>query len=198
MAEALIQDLVPVVDLNGRALSPCTIEKAEQNLEDGLAILVDGVLRLNYRPLGYRAVYRRVRKRDGLICAWCHEPGSTLEHVIPICWGGRTSLDNCVIACRSCNHSRNNALPSLFVEWTGFRPTHPVIARVLHQETRALEAAETSLRRRPISSCISKEEAQIWVAYHRGDSERLRPVPPSPPVSRYRPSDAPFTQVFIP
>ena len=198
MTESSTLDLVPVVDLNGRPLSPCSPEKAQQNLEDGLAIMQDGVLRLNYRPLGYRRIYRLVRRRDGLVCAWCHQPGSTLEHVLPICWGGRTSLDNCVIACRACNHSRNNALPSAFVRWTGFRPSHPVILRILRHESDALTAAEKSLKTRPLSSCISKEEAQIWVAYHRGDIERIRPVEPNPPVSRFRPQADPFLQVFVP
>lgn len=198
MTETSIVELVPVVDLGGRPLSPCSPEKAQQNLEDGLATMESGILRLNYRPLGYRHVYRLVRRRDGLICAWCHQPGSTLEHVLPICWGGRTSLDNCVIACRSCNHSRNNALPSLFVSWTGMRPTHPVVLKILKHEAHALQTAEQSLKSRPLSSCISKEEAQIWVAYHQGDIERIRPNAPDPPFSRYRPQADPFMQVFVP
>jgi hypothetical protein len=158
----------------------------------------NGVLRLNYRPLGYRNIYRLVRRRDGLLCAWCYQPGSTLEHVLPICWGGRTSLDNCVIACRSCNHSRNNALPSIFVTWTGVRPSHPVILKILRHEQKALADAERSLKSRPLASCISKEEAQIWVAYHQGDIERIRPGVPNPPFSRFRPQADPFIQVFVP
>ncbi len=198
MTDTSATDLVPVVDLNGRRLSPCSPEKAQQNLEDGLATLDHGILRLNYRPLGYRHVYRLVRSRDGLVCAWCYQPGSTLEHVLPICWGGRTSLDNCVIACRACNHSRNNALPSVFVRWSGVRPNHPVILKILRHERHALEAAEQSLSSRPLSSCISKEEAQIWVAYHHGDMDRIRPSAPNPPFSRLRPQADPFMQIFVP
>ena len=197
--DIIVHETVPVVDLDGRPLSPCTLEKAQQNLNDGLAIWHEGVLRLNYRPLAYRRIYHKVRRRDGLACAWCGEPGSTLEHVLPICWGGRTSLDNCVVACRACNHSRNNALPSAFVAWTGVRPTHPVILGILRHEAKALAAAEASLRSRPLSTCISKEEAQIWVAYHQGDIERIRPsVTPIRPASRYRATSEPFGQVFIP
>lgn len=191
-------ETIPVIDLNGRPLSPCSPEKAQQNLEDGLAIIEAGVLRLNYRPLGYRKVYRLVRRRDGLICAWCHQAGSTLEHVLPICWGGRTSLENCVIACRACNHSRNSALPSAFVAWTGVKPKHPVILRIMRHESDALSAAEHSLSTRPLSSCISKEEAQIWVAYHHGDIERIRPVAANAPVSRLRMQSEPFASMFVP
>lgn len=188
---------VPVVDLNGRPLTPCTPEKAEQNLKDGLAIMIDGVLRLNYRPLAYRRIYRLVRERDGFICAWCGGVGSTLDHVLPLCWGGRTHLNNCVIACRSCNHSRNNALPSQFVAWTGFHPTHPVIRYVLSHEDELVGRAEESLKMRPISTCLSKEEAQVWVSCHQGDGEPLRPHPPTEPFSRLR-GDNRFRELFLP
>lgn len=190
--------LVPVVDLNGHPLTPCSLEKAEQNLRDGLATLRDGTLHLNYRPLAYRRIYQRVRERDGYTCAWCHGSGSTLDHVLPICWGGRTSLNNCVICCRSCNHSRNNALPSTFIRWTGFRPTHSVIRHILKHETEVMEKAVQSLLARPISTCLSKEEAQIWVAYHKGTIEETRPTPPEAPLSRYRPDGKVFTEVFLP
>ncbi|MDA8192394.1 MAG: HNH endonuclease [Thermaerobacter sp.] len=190
-------DMVPVVDLGGRPLTPCSPEKAEQNLRDGLATMADGVLRLNYRPLAYRRIYRMVRDRDGLTCAWCHGVGSTLDHVLPICWGGRTALNNCVMACRACNHARNNALPSHFLQWTGFRPEHPVIRYVLEHEDELLVRAEQSLRQRPIATCLSKEEAQIWVACHHGQWADARPAPPAKPFSRFRP-DQPFREVFVP
>ncbi|AUW95196.1 MAG: HNH endonuclease [Sulfobacillus thermosulfidooxidans] len=189
---------IPVVDLKGRALTPCSLAKAEQNLQDGLARLIDGVLHLNYLPMAYRKVYRMVRRRDGYTCAWCHGPGSTLEHVLPISWGGRTTMDNCVIACRACNHSRNNALPSQFIAWTGFKPTHPVILRILHNEEQELRKARRSLRNRPIESCASKEEAQIWVAFHQGAFDTSRPAPPDQPSSRFRPDSRPFLQFFVP
>ncbi len=191
-------ELVPVVDLQGRPLSPCTMEKVEQNLRDGLAQFDSGILRLNYRPMAYRTVYRQVRQRDGLTCAWCHGVGSTLEHVIPVCWGGGTSLDNCVIACRACNHSRNNALPDQFIAWTGFRPTHPVILKILRNQSLALQRAEEALAKKPISACTSKEEAQVWVAYHSPDLEWVQPSPPAQPQSRFKTDAKPFFDVFLP
>lgn len=190
---------IPVVDLDGNRLTPCTPAKAIQNLEDGLAQLEEnGVLRLGYRPLAYRRILRRVRRRDGWICAWCGDPGSTVDHVIPICWGGRTRLDNCVVACRACNHSRNNALPSEFIARTGFLPTHPVILRIVAEETKYLEKAARSLRHRPLASCLSKEEAQIWVLAHRDPAAPLSPVPPKPPLTRWKARLAPFPEVYLP
>lgn len=199
-AEApLVTEKVPVVDLGGRPLTPCSTEKAEQNIRDGLATLdANGVLHLNYRPLAHRSIYRQVQRRDGLLCAWCGGPGSTLEHVIPICWGGQTTLDNCVIACRACNHSRNNALPSTFLQWTGFRPTHPVLRAIIDQEAQHLEAADHALASRPLSSCVTREEAQVWVAYHAQDIERVRPTPPEKPITRVKPDIRPFSQYFVP
>ncbi len=196
--EDSLSEKVPVVDLRGQTLSPCSWAKAEQNLRDGLARLIDGVLHLNYRPLAYRKIYRLVRERDGLICAWCHGPGSTLEHVLPISWGGRTTPDNCVIACRACNHSRNNALPSQFIAWTGYKPSHPVILRILRNEEQALLTAKASLGTRPIESCASKEEAQIWVSFRQGMFDSSRPKPPSEPISRLHPDPRPFLQFFVP
>lgn len=190
---------MPVVDLSGRPLTPCTLEKAEQNLRDGLATMTaDGILRLNYRPLAHRRIYRTIQRRDGWTCAWCGGPGSTLDHVIPVCWGGRTTLDNCVIACRACNHSRNNALPSTFVRWTGYHSHHPVIRNILQREQDALQAAEEVLKNTPLSQCVSREEAQVWVAYHASQIDRVRPVPPEVPATRLKLDQKPFTEYFVP
>lgn len=190
---------VPVRDLLGQPLTPCSWEKALQNLRDGLATWdSDGVLHLNYQPLAYRRIYRQVQRRDGYVCAWCGGPASTLDHVIPICWGGETSLDNCVIACRACNHSRNNALPSTFVRWTGYRPQHPVIRRILAREQECLIKAQERLKTRPLSSCLTREEAQIWIAYHAPNAERVMPPPVQEPVTRVKPDIAPFSEYFVP
>lgn len=194
-----VADKIPVVDLAGKPLTPCSLEKAEQNIRDGLATMDDnGVLHLNYRPLAHRRIYRRVQHRDGWLCAWCGGPGSTLDHVIPICWGGQTKLDNCVIACRACNHSRNNALPSTFLQWTGYRPTHPVIRSIVTHEAARLEEAETALAERPLSSCVTREEAQIWVAYRAEGLERARPTPAQSALTRIKPDLRPFAEYFVP
>ncbi len=154
---------VPVRDPDGRALTPCSPEKAASNVADGLADLRDGVLHLRYRPLAYRRVFRRVLARDGLTCAWCGEPGSTLDHVIPVSYGGQAAVDNCVVACRACNHMRHNVLPSRFMAATGYEPTHPLILRVLAHETALVSATRRQLARRTVDTCRSKEEAQVWV-----------------------------------
>jgi 5-methylcytosine-specific restriction endonuclease McrA len=57
-------------------------------------------------------------------CAYCGKVGAPLErdHVLPIARGGKTTKDNIVPSCRSCNARKGrsllSALPSDF-----FRPT---------------------------------------------------------------------------
>ncbi|MBW2451483.1 MAG: HNH endonuclease [Deltaproteobacteria bacterium] len=54
----------------------------------------------------------------------CHYCGTqvppsalTLDHVVPLVRGGRTSKGNCVPACKSCNHRKQSLLP---IEWDEF------------------------------------------------------------------------------
>lgn len=41
-------------------------------------------------------------------CAYCPQPGATVDHVIPISRGGQDAPDNVVPACLSCNSSKND------------------------------------------------------------------------------------------
>jgi hypothetical protein len=177
---------VPVRDPDGHVLTPCSLEKADQNVRDGLAVMADGVLLLKYRPLAYRRIFRRVLARDGLTCAWCQEAGSTLDHVIPVSYGGQAALDNCVVACRACNHMRHNALPSQFIAATGFVPTHPLILHVLAHEARMVRSTRRALRHRPIEACRSKEEAQVWLESREGQGPWALAAAPATWATRYR------------
>ena len=52
------------------------------------------------------------------ICHYCGESIApkdlTLDHVVPIARGGRTTKGNCVPACKDCNNQKKNLLP---LEW---------------------------------------------------------------------------------
>ena len=191
---------VPVMDLEGRILTPCSPARAAQNLADGLGVMrEDGTLWLQYRPLAYRRIFREVQRRDAFVCAWCGASGSTLDHVIPVCWGGQARRDNCVVACRSCNHARNNLLPSRFREIMGVSPKHPVIRHVLENEAALVEAADRAIMTRPVKSCRSKEEAQVWAAFHSGNPERINREPPREMLTRIRSSKLePHPYFYIP
>ncbi len=49
-------------------------------------------------------------------CHWCRAPldleESTVDHLIPLSRGGANRDDNLVLACKPCNHSRGDALPT--------------------------------------------------------------------------------------
>lgn len=48
-------------------------------------------------------------------CAYCPAPADTIDHVLPVALGGRTTPDNCVPACRSCNSRKKDSDPLLWV-----------------------------------------------------------------------------------
>lgn len=41
----------------------------------------------------------------------------TLDHVVPVARGGRTTKGNCVPACKGCNNQKKNLLP---LEWEDY------------------------------------------------------------------------------
>ncbi len=66
-------------------------------------------------------VRQRLRRRDGDLCCWCHEPMefdwpppgvarapnlATIEHIMPLSEGGANTYDNFALACDRCNSSR--------------------------------------------------------------------------------------------
>lgn len=180
---------VPVVDRHGNALTPCSPAKAEENLVLGLADMVDGTLKLRYAPMAYRSVFRAVLKRDRFLCAWCGTPGSTIDHLVPVSRGGQSRMDNCVAACRACNHSRNNRLPSAFAAATGMKPRHELLVWFLEHEVRLVQDSEKALMTRPVSHCRSKEEAAVWAQAHQGLTLAVPPSAEERLVTRIR-SDA--------
>jgi 5-methylcytosine-specific restriction endonuclease McrA len=50
--------------------------------------------------------------RDGYVCQYCGDDVSkrtaTLDHVLPISHGGKTTYENCTTACGKCNSSKGN------------------------------------------------------------------------------------------
>lgn len=52
------------------------------------------------------------------VCRYCGKSVSpkelTLDHIVPVARGGRTTKGNCVPACKDCNNQKKNLLP---MEW---------------------------------------------------------------------------------
>ena len=63
---------------------------------------------------------RRVMKRDHYLCQYegCHNRADTIDHIVPLCQGGRTTWQNLVACCHECNRKKGNALP----QECGMRP----------------------------------------------------------------------------
>jgi len=72
-------------------------------------------------PFGRRNLYRR----DAYTCQYCgRRPGAadlTIDHVLPRSRGGKTSWENCVLACVDCNKRKANRPP----EEAGMRLQRP-------------------------------------------------------------------------
>lgn len=75
---------------------------------------------------------------------------------------------------------------------------HRVIRRILADEPAALQRAEQSLMEKPLSDCLSREEAQVWIAFHANDIARVRPAPPESPITRLKTDARPFLDYFVP
>jgi len=59
---------------------------------------------------------RNLYRRDGFTCQYCgNRPGTqelTLDHVQPRSQGGRTTWENCVLACTACNTRKGGRTPA--------------------------------------------------------------------------------------
>ncbi|MBI5367003.1 MAG: HNH endonuclease [Planctomycetes bacterium] len=79
---------------------------------------------------------RNLYKRDGYTCQYCGtQPGSeelTIDHVLPKAQGGKSTWDNCVLACVECNKRKANRTPfqaRMRLAKAPVRPKwHPLIA----------------------------------------------------------------------
>ncbi len=77
--------------------------------EDAVEMVKTGVAGVVNSTLIYKFNIREiVLFRDGYVCKYCGEKGNTVDHIIPRSKGGRTTLSNCVCACKKCNIRKGN------------------------------------------------------------------------------------------
>ena len=59
------------------------------------------------------------RRRSSGVCHYCGRnvgaKALTMDHLVPIIRGGRSTHGNCVPACKECNHAKKHSLPT---EWS--------------------------------------------------------------------------------
>ncbi len=67
---------------------------------------------------GNRLVEKQNRQRN-LPLLWNPSPPKelTLDHIVPVARGGRSTRNNCVPACKECNNRKKNLLP---LEWDDY------------------------------------------------------------------------------
>ena len=72
---------------------------------------------------------KHVMVRDGFRCQYCGTLKSlTIDHVIPVSRGGKSTFENCVTACKYCNNRKSNKLPSEVQMFLRKRPIAPTIS----------------------------------------------------------------------
>src|SRR5262252_1412741 len=77
------------------------------------------VIKLNrYDKLPIQKIHfsrRTIYKRDGLRCQYCHKkfPSEelTIDHITPRSLGGKTTWENCCLACIACNKAKADRMP---------------------------------------------------------------------------------------
>lgn len=123
---------VTIVNMDGvEVLGRVTVKKAVMMVYDGKARIVDAHEDKFFGPYPVPKIIsltkyivslwkykkrpdyskRGVLRRDNFTCQYCKEPGHTLDHVLPLSQGGRSSWENCVACCFRCNQKKRNRTP---------------------------------------------------------------------------------------
>lgn len=71
---------------------------------------------------------RNIYVRDGFKCAYCatRKERLSIDHIIPKSRGGKTTFENCVAACRTCNLKKGGRTPreaGMFLKVKAYQPT---------------------------------------------------------------------------
>ncbi len=65
------------------------------------------------------------QKSASSICWYCRQKVApqdiTMDHIVPLAQGGRSTRDNLVPACKSCNSKKKNMMP---IEWQEYLDEH--------------------------------------------------------------------------
>ncbi len=120
-------------------------DKIIRNIERTWEINIPRVLRLVNLV---RRIYKtrvpfskkNVIYRDRFICQYCGLKDSklTIDHVIPKCKGGKSTFDNCVASCKSCNNFKNDKTLSEMKMSLSRRPFQPTIMEFINIKMKIL------------------------------------------------------------
>jgi 5-methylcytosine-specific restriction endonuclease McrA len=104
------------------------------NFERTFSIVVPSIIRLikYIRALWKTKVpfnKRNLSIRDGHTCAYCGKKlasGMSIDHVLPVSKGGKSTFDNTVAACVPCNNKKDDKSckeAGMYPRWKPFTPT---------------------------------------------------------------------------
>jgi len=83
---------------------------------------------------------RNIMVRDKYKCMYCGSPNNlTIDHVIPISQGGKSSFNNCVACCRFCNCKKSGRTPSEAKMFLTRQPYSPTISEFLRLKMEKLK-----------------------------------------------------------
>ena len=72
---------------------------------------------------------KNVMIRDDFTCQYCRSTKAlTIDHVMPVSKGGKTTFENCVTACKTCNGRKGDKSPSEIHMYLRKQPTAPTIS----------------------------------------------------------------------
>lgn len=74
---------------------------------------------------------KNVMIRDSFSCQYCGSAKGnklTIDHVVPVSRGGKSTFENCVAACKHCNSLKSNKLPSEVHMYLKKKPIAPTIS----------------------------------------------------------------------
>jgi 5-methylcytosine-specific restriction endonuclease McrA len=80
---------------------------------------------------------RNVMVRDNWTCAYCglhSHTGMSVDHVIPKSKGGKSTFDNVVTSCVSCNNKKDNNMPNVAKMFPKIKPFVPTINQFFTQQ----------------------------------------------------------------
>jgi 5-methylcytosine-specific restriction endonuclease McrA len=83
---------------------------------------------------------KNVMSRDGFKCVYCESNENlTIDHVIPISKGGKSSFENCVTCCKICNFKKNDKTPSEAKMYMKKKPYAPTISEFMKIKLKSLK-----------------------------------------------------------
>ena len=72
---------------------------------------------------------KNVISRDRHTCQYCGSHDKlTIDHVVPVSRGGKSTFENCVAACQECNSKKGNKLPREIGMFPKKQPVAPTIS----------------------------------------------------------------------